>query len=173
MNSSQAIFLIGFMGSGKTTLGKKLASKLGLKFVDLDEAICLRTDFSSVRELINEKGFEVFRQEESETLKSLLPEGKVVSTGGGTPCYFDNLVWMKARGKVIFLNVDEGVLYSRLANTNLEERPMLKDFDSTSLKDFIHEKLTERLPYYRQADIVFDPVNDKLENLIALINNEK
>jgi shikimate kinase len=156
------------MGSGKSTLGKKLAAKLKLKFVDLDEAICIRTEFASIRELIAEKGFDTFRQEESETLKSLLPEGKVVSTGGGTPCYFDNLEWMKSKGTVVFLDVNEGILFSRLMNTDIEERPMLSGFDEQELKDFIHEKLEERMPFYKQANYIFDPVNKSLEDLIAV-----
>ena len=166
-NPQSTIFLVGFMGSGKTTLGKKLATKLKMKFVDLDEVICIRTEFASIKNLIEEKGFDVFRQEESETLKSLLTEGKVVSTGGGTPCYFDNLEWMKSKGKVVFLQVDEGVLFSRLMNTDMEERPMLKNLDEVGLKDFIHDKLEERLPFYKQAHLVFDPVNNTIVYLIA------
>jgi shikimate kinase len=171
-NHFGAIFLVGFMGSGKTTLGKKLATKLKMKFVDLDEAICIRTDFATVRELIAEKGFDFFREEESETLKSILPEHKVIATGGGAPCYFDNLGWMKSKGTIVFLDVTEGVIYSRLMNTDFEERPLLKNMNEEELKTFIHDKLEERLPYYKQANLVFDPVNNKLEDLIARLKDE-
>jgi shikimate kinase len=168
-NYTSPVFLVGFMGSGKTTLGKKLATKLKMKFVDLDEAICIRTDFPSITDLIAEKGFDFFRQEESDTLKSLLPENKVIATGGGTPCYFDNLEWMKMKGTVVYLDVAEGVLYSRLINTDFEERPLLKNMGEAELKTFIHEKLAERLPYYQQAHIVFDSVQQKLPELAAQI----
>jgi shikimate kinase len=109
-----AVFLIGFMGSGKTTLGKKLAAKLNWKFIDLDEAVRVEHGAESVAALIKDKGFDFFRQAEGEMLKSLSLENVVVSTGGGTPCYFDNLEWMKGSGVVVFLDVDEGMLYSRL-----------------------------------------------------------
>ncbi len=167
-----SIFLIGFMGSGKTTFGKKLAAKLKMKFVDLDEAICIRTEYASIKDLVAEKGFDFFRQEESDALKSMLPEGKVISTGGGTPCYFDNMEWMKSNGTVVFLNVDEGVIYSRLMNTDFEERPLLKNMNEEELKNFIHEKLEERLPFYKQAHIVFDSVNEKMEDLLALLKDK-
>ncbi|MES2620691.1 MAG: shikimate kinase [Bacteroidota bacterium] len=172
MAVSSSIFLVGFMGSGKTTLGKKLASKLKMKFVDLDEAICIRTEFATIKELIAEKGFDFFRQEESETLKTLLPEGKIVSTGGGTPCYFDNLPWMKSKGKVVFLQVDEGVLFSRLMNTDMEERPMLKNLDEQGLKSFIHDKLEERMPFYTQAHHTFNPVKNDVTDLITELKDE-
>jgi shikimate kinase len=163
------VFLIGFMGSGKTTLGKKLATKLKMKFIDLDEAICIRNDFASVKDLIAAKGFDFFRQEESETLKTLLTENKVVATGGGTPSYFDNMEWMKAKGTVVFLEVGEGVIYSRLINTDFEERPLLKNMSEEELKQFIHEKLEERMPFYSKAHIIFDAVNNKLAQLVEQI----
>jgi len=160
------VFLIGFMGSGKTTFGKKLAAKLKLQFVDLDEQICIANKVESINSLIEAKGFDYFRQTENETLKSLPLENSLVSTGGGTPCYFDNIVWMKQNGTVVFLQVDEGVLLSRLKNTDLEERPLLKGLDEEKLKNFISEKLKERLPFYEQAHFVFNPVTEKMEVLV-------
>jgi shikimate kinase len=165
------VFLIGFMGSGKTTFGKKLANKLHTDFIDLDELVVGEHKVSGIKELIEEKGMEFFRQAESDVLKNLAAENAVVSTGGGTPCYFDNLDWMKRRGAVIFLKVDEGVIFSRLKTTNLEERPLLKDLDDEGLKYFIHEKLEERMPYYKQADMVFDPVHEKMEELVLRIQS--
>lgn len=170
------VFLVGFMGSGKTTFGKKLATKLKSSFVDLDEAVVAKynadnadTPVNSLKQLIEEKDFPFFRALESETLRLLDVDGKVISTGGGTPVYFDNMEWMKRRGTVVFLNLDEGVLFSRLKATELEERPLLKDLDDAGLKQFIHEKLTERLPVYQQAQIHFNPVNQKAGELIAAL----
>ncbi len=163
------VFLIGFMGSGKTTFGKKLAAKLKLNFVDLDEQICIANKVKSINSLIELKGFDYFRQTESKTLKSLSLENSLVSTGGGTPCYFDNMDWMKQNGTVVFLQVDEGVLLSRLKNTDLEERPLLKGLDEEELKNFINEKLKERLPFYEQAHFSFNPVTEKMEALVEKI----
>ncbi|HLP51810.1 MAG TPA: shikimate kinase [Chitinophagales bacterium] len=174
------VFLIGFMGAGKTTFGKKLANKLGLQFVDLDGEILQNqepgtknqdnTHNASIKELIEQHGMEYFRALEAETLRLLDVQGKLISTGGGTPCFFDNLDYMKRRGTVVFLNVDEGVILSRLKTTDLNERPLLKGLDETGLKKFIHEKLKERLPIYQQADISFNPVSQKMEELLDLLN---
>ncbi len=163
------VFLIGFMGSGKTTFGKKLATKLKLEFVDLDEQICISNKTESINSLIELKGFDYFRKTESETLKSISLGNSLVSTGGGTPCYFNNIDWMKKNGTVVFLQVDEGVLLSRLKNTDLEERPLLKGLDEEGLKTFITEKLKERLPFYEQAHFTFNPVNEKMEVLVEKI----
>ncbi len=154
------------MGSGKTTFGKKLAAKLSYDAVDLDTEIMLHTETPSLKTLIEEKEIKFFRVAESKVLKSLMLGNRVVSTGGGTPCYFDNLEWMKKNGTVIFLKVDEGVLFSRLKNTDLDERPLLQDLDEAGLRNFIHTKLAERMPYYSQANLVFDPVNEKMEDLL-------
>jgi shikimate kinase len=161
------IFLVGFMGTGKTTLGKKIASKLKAEFIDLDQLVVKNQQVASIKELIETKGIDFFRQAESDVLKSLNVENAIISTGGGTPCYFDNMEWMKRRGVVVFLQMDEGMIFSRLKQTRLEDRPLLKDLDDTGLKSFIHEKLAERMPYYSQADINFNPVSDKMETLLA------
>jgi shikimate kinase len=165
----QTIFLIGFMGSGKSSFGKKLAARLKLKFVDLDEFVAQTNEMHDVQQLIEEKGMDFFREAESEVLKSIKPENWVISTGGGTPCFFDNLDWMKRRGVVVFLNVDESHIFSRLSSSDFEKRPLLKGLDKEGLKNFIHVKLQERLPYYNQAHIIFDPVNEKIETLTGKI----
>ena len=165
------IFLIGFMGSGKTAFGKKLANKLKTEFIDIDEQVILKYQVTGISEVIETKGMDFFRQAESEVLKGLTIKDAVVSTGGGTPCYFNNLAWMKRRGVVVFLQLDEGVIYSRLKTTNLAERPLLKGLNDDELKHFIHEKLQERLPYYTQADIIFNPMIQKIDDLVLLVNS--
>ena len=164
------IFLVGFMGSGKTTFGKKLANKLSAEFIDLDDLVISQNHVLGIKELIETKGMDFFRQAESDVLKSIPNVNAVVSTGGGTPCYFDNMDWMKGRGVVVFLKVDEGVIFSRLKTTELEERPLLKGLDDEGLKNFIHETLVERLLYYQQAHITFDPVHQKMTELISTLN---
>jgi shikimate kinase len=162
----QTIFLIGFMGSGKTTLGKKLAPKLGLSLTDLDAEV-EKAAGMTIAELISSRGEAAFRKLESHTLKNLKAAGRVISTGGGTPCYFDNLQWMKEQGKVVYIEMDEAALYSRLKTTDLTQRPLLKDLDEDGLRQFIHERLAERSTFYRQADIRFNPIRENLEALIA------
>ena len=158
------------MGAGKTTFGKKLAAKLNLAFTDLDEAVLQFTKSPSLKTLIEEKEIRFFREAETKTLKQLALEDRIISTGGGTPCYFDNMAWMKSKGVVVFLNLEEGVLFSRLKNTDLEERPLLQDLDEEGLRNFIHAKLEERMPFYSQAHLTFNPVNQKMEELLTLLN---
>jgi len=175
MEAKSAIFLVGFMGSGKTTFGKKLAAKLKKQFVDLDEAIIhyyksQEENVHTIREIVGQNGMAFFRAIERETLRLIDVRDKVISTGGGTPCHFDNMKWMKTRGTIVFLNVDEGVLLSRLKTTDLEERPLLKDLDEEGLKKFIYDTLQERLPVYKQADITFNPVKQEMQELIDLLS---
>lgn len=162
------IFLVGFMGSGKTTVGKKLAGKLGCGFLDLDAAIEHREE-AFIRDIIAEKGEAYFRQVEAAVLRDVPLDNKVISTGGGTACFFDNMDWMKSHGKVVYIELDEAAIYSRLKTTNLEHRPLLKGLDDEGLKAFIHTKLEERLPYYEKADISYNPIRESIEELIAKI----
>jgi shikimate kinase len=164
------IFLVGFMGAGKTTIGKKLAAKLGCEFVDLD-AMIEKVEGMYIRDIINEKGEHYFREVESRTLQQLDLIEKVISTGGGTPYYFDNMDWMKINGIAVYVELDEGVLYSRLRTTDLQNRPLLKDLDETGLKKFIHDKLEERGPYYYQAQIIHKPMKESLDDLITNIKD--
>lgn len=165
---ASALFLIGFMGSGKTTVGKKLAAKLGFDFVDLD-AMIERNEQAYIRDIISDKGESYFREREAEALRQLDITKKVISTGGGTPCFHDNMAWIKANGYSVYLDVNEGVIFSRLKNAKQSERPLLIGLDDAALKAFISQKLEERLPYYHQADMVFDPVKEEIEILVARV----
>lgn len=163
----RTIFLIGFMGAGKTTFGKKLANKLSFHFIDLDEAVCAAYGYPSVTTLVGEKGIDFFREAESKTLRKVDLQDKVISTGGGTPCYYDSIAWMKEHGTVIYLDMDEKTLFNRLRQSNMNERPLLKDLNDEGLQQFIHDKLQERLPFYTQAHISFNVLKGKVEELVA------
>lgn len=165
----RTIFLIGFMGAGKTTFGKKLANKLSLQFIDLDEAVCTANNYASVTALVEEKGIDFFREAESKTLRSLDLADKVISTGGGTPCYYNSMAWMKEHGTVIYLEMDEKTLFNRLKQSDMNERPLLKGLDDEGLKQFINSKLTERLSFYTQAHIIFNPLKGKVKELVAAL----
>jgi shikimate kinase len=156
------------MGSGKTNMGMKLSRKLRMEFSDLDAEIEHRSGMT-IKEIIKTYGEEHFRKIEAETLKAIDIAHKVISTGGGAPCYHDNVQWMKEKGRVVFLNVNEGVILSRLLKSDLTDRPLLQGLDEEGLKLFIHDKLKQRLPYYEQADIVIDGVSKSLERLVAVL----
>lgn len=163
------IFLIGYMGSGKTTLGKKLAARLGYQFIDLDHAFEEQQGMS-IAQFFSNHGEDIFRQKESALLKEThYPEKTIISTGGGLPCFFDNMAWMNANGYTVYIKLNAKVLASRL-ESGKEERPLLRDKQGDALIAFIDEKLTEREPYYGQAKLVVNDMNlsaEKLEQMIA------
>ena len=120
------VYLIGFMGSGKTTTGLKLASLLGWEFKDLDKNIEENTGMT-IPEIFSHHGEAYFREVESRILRSVEPvKNTVISTGGGTPCYSDNMDFMLNTGLTIYLKLNAGQLKSRLSDSN-GERPLIKD----------------------------------------------
>ena len=149
------IFLIGYMGAGKTTLGKAFARALGLTFVDLDWYIEERFH-KSIRQLFAERGEEGFRELEKRMLHEAGDfEDVVISVGGGTPCFFDNMEYMNAAGETVFLDVDIKVLFRRLKVAK-QQRPLLDGKTDEELMLFIQEALQARLPFYTKAKHVFN-----------------
>jgi len=149
------IYLIGFMGSGKSTTGRKLASYLGWSFVDLDEKIESRAG-KNIKQIFSDHGEEYFREMESEVLKDFQNQTNIViSTGGGTPCFCDNMEYMNRTGLTVYLKLTPGQLKSRLAGTK-DERPLLKNLDENALLPFIEEKLELREKWYSMADLTVD-----------------
>src|SRR6185437_4093777 len=121
------IFLIGFMGSGKTHWGRQLSAKLNLPFYDLDTVI-IEKEKLSVAEIFDEKGEEYFRILEKETLEAVTDgqESFILSCGGGTPCFFNNIEFMKKHGKVVWLNTSVDTLMQRLRRER-SSRPLIAD----------------------------------------------
>jgi shikimate kinase len=159
------IFLVGFMGAGKSTWGKKIAARLGYQHRDLDTEIEKSTS-KSIPEIMAQDGEDTFRLIERDTLRAQTMEALVLSTGGGTACYHSNMDWMKAHGQVIYIAVNEGVLYQRLSQPDAAKRPLIKGLSGEGLQSFIHLKLLERQPYYMQADITWNPVQEHISHLI-------
>ncbi|MCD7977991.1 MAG: shikimate kinase [Tannerellaceae bacterium] len=152
------IFLIGYMGAGKTTVGKNLAERMGLSFIDLDCYIENRYH-KTVRQIFDEKGEEAFREIERSVLQEVaLFENVLVSTGGGAPVYFDNMEFMNAKGTTVYLQVSVEELANRLELCK-HTRPVLKDRCGEELKAFIAENLYKREPFYKKAAIVFNAEN--------------
>ncbi|MDR3061370.1 MAG: shikimate kinase [Dysgonamonadaceae bacterium] len=149
------IFLIGYMGSGKTTIGKLLAKRAGLQFVDLDLFIENRYH-KSIEQLFSEKGESGFREIERRALEEVAGfEDIVISTGGGAPCFFDNMTLMNQRGLTVYLKVSESGLAERL-NYMKHNRPLIKDKNEDELKIFISESLGKRELFYNQAKLRLD-----------------
>jgi shikimate kinase len=152
------IFLIGFMGSGKTTFGKKLASSLDYPFFDLDHQIEASVN-QPIPQYFAAQGEESFRKLEKQTLQEYAyPEDCVVSCGGGSPCYFDNMDWMNENGLTIYLEMPVSALAGRLEKGK-HKRPLLKDLDQIGLLQFIEGKLAERLPFYSKAKLTVSGID--------------
>ena len=158
------VFLIGFMGCGKSTKAKQLANRLGCDVIDLD-AIIVAQEGKSIADYFAENGEAAFRKLEQETLKNYpYPETSVIATGGGLPCFFDNMDWMNANGKTVYLKMTPPQLVSRLHNR--EKRPLLKGMDDEQLLAFIETKLTERNAFYNQAQVVVNAFDLDAEELM-------
>lgn len=151
----QRIFLTGYMGAGKTTLGRDLSDFLGLSFIDLDVFIEERFH-KTIRQIFAEQGEEAFRQLEKRMLHEVAEfEDIIISTGGGTPCFFDNMSFMNSCGKTVYLRVSIDELANRLEQFR-HTRPVLQNRTGDELKAFIRENLEGRLPFYEQAQLIFD-----------------
>ena len=149
------IFLIGYMGAGKTTLGKAFARAMGLTFIDLDWYIEERFH-KTIRQLFTERGEDGFRDLEKRMLHEASEfEDVVISVGGGTPCFFDNMEYMNAAGETVFLDVGIKVLFRRLKVAK-QQRPLLDGKTDEELMLFIQEALQARLPFYTKAKHVFN-----------------
>jgi shikimate kinase len=150
------------MGAGKTTLGKAFSRELGLTFIDLDWYIEERFH-KTVQQLFSERGEQGFRELEQKMLHEVAEfEDVVISAGGGTPCFFDNMDYMNACGDTVFLQVEPEVLFRRLKVAK-QQRPLLANKSDEELMNFICEALQKRHPFYSQAKLLFraDELEDK------------
>lgn len=148
------IFLIGLPGCGKSTLGKQLAEKLNIPFVDLDSEI-EKSIGIPIKNIFKKYGESFFRKEESEQLHKF-GDGSddfVMATGGGVPVFFDNMKFMNQRGRTIFLDVPAREISQRILKTKLEERPLLRNTHPDELKDQIEFMRSQRITFYQQAHI--------------------
>ena len=150
------------MGAGKTTAGKKLARKLDFEFFDLDQMI-ENTYRITIPDIFNKFDETAFRKLEHETLKSTIGLNRsIIATGGGTPCFFDNMDQMNRNGLTVYLKLSVKSLTDRLINSH-KARPLVKEKDDR--EDFITQKLNEREVFYNQANIIIKGENLDLEYL--------
>ncbi|MCM5528893.1 shikimate kinase [Parasegetibacter sp. NRK P23] len=159
MEPRMKTFLVGFMGSGKSYWGAKLAEYLNVPFYDLDEVI-VEKEGRSIESIFAEEGEEYFRIVEKNTLYDITEradstEGFVVSCGGGTPCFFNNIEYMKKHGKVVWINPPIDILWQRLLREK-NKRPLLREISDDDLRHYIQRKLGERKMYYEKADLVIN-----------------
>lgn len=153
------IYLVGYMGAGKTTAGRLLAEKLGWHFVDLDEAF-REIHGLSTADYIRQFGIDDFRRKEKYVLEDIAdqaPFEKVIyATGGGYPCYEDNMDCLRELGTSIYIRWSPEHLAKRLSLTDLSERPVLQGRTEQELLEFIAPQLEAREPFYTQANHILD-----------------
>ncbi len=151
------VFLLGLPGSGKSTMGRQLAAGLSLPFVDLDEEIERETG-RSVQLIFKESGESFFREEEARVLREWCASATdfVMATGGGTPCFHDNLATINQVGASVFLDVPARIIVERILKTDLSSRPLFAGVRPENLKEAIEFMRTQRMPFYRQAQLTVD-----------------
>ncbi|NNE55601.1 MAG: shikimate kinase [Flavobacteriales bacterium] len=168
------IFLIGYMGSGKTTLGERLSRAMSMDFVDLDQQIELREN-RPIPEIFKAEGEAGFRGIEKRCLREVVTEMDevVISTGGGTPCFYDNMSLMNQSGLTIYLRMDVPSLVFRLRNSD-GSRPLISGMSENELSAFVKQHLEERKEFYEECKIVVEGMgfsDKKLDELIDAIVN--
>ncbi len=149
-------FIVGYMGVGKSSVGREAARRVGMRFVDMDLEI-ERVHGMTVAEIFEREGEAVFRKSEREVLAQLAAadENIIVSCGGGAPCHGDNMAVMNEAGKTVYLKLSPGKLVKRL-KPGQTKRPILKGMDGGQMLALIEEMLPRREPFYMQASMVID-----------------
>lgn len=162
------IFLIGFMGSGKSTHGKILARKIGYNYMDMDQLI-EETAEMSIPAIFQEHGEEVFRKWEYDILLELCKRDRlVISTGGGAPCHGEMMQMMNSHGSTIYIQLPPEALKDRLLHSPTE-RPLIKGKSETELMEFISSLLAKREHYYKQAMHTINGLNLQIEDLVSML----
>lgn len=163
----QRFFLVGFMGSGKTAMGKLLAKRHGLTFIDLDSYI--ENKFRRTVALIFAEDSESgFREIEKKCLHEVAEfEDVVIATGGGAPCFYDNMDFMNQCGETIYIRLTPEHLAERLSSSKAGVRPLLNDKSGEELKQYITETLQKREPYYLQAKHIIEGTDEEIERQVT------
>lgn len=165
------IFLIGFMGCGKSTMGRALAASLNMTFIDLDTYLEERY-FKTIPQIFAEEGEANFRLKERKVLEEVSAFDKViVATGGGAPCFFDNMELMNQSGFCIFLDVEIDSLVYRLTHAKTE-RPLIKGKSPEELHHFIEELMQKRRPFYEKSRYILHGKDIYPEQVIQIIQSE-
>ena len=163
------IYLVGFMGSGKSTLGRHLAKYLNYKFIDLD-AFFVSKEKIKIHEFFEKYGESAFRKTEYELLRQIdLSNNLIVATGGGTPCFSDNMDYMRKTGITVFLQLEASLLCKRLINSHTI-RPMVIGKTKEELEKWAEEMVIKRAEYYKKAHIIIDARNLSTALLADVLN---
>ena len=167
------IFLIGMPGAGKTTIGRQLSSALNMPFIDLDEYIVSKYG-QSIPEMFAAQGEAYLRQAEGAALREVAAgaAGAIVATGGGTPCFLDNMDFMNEHGTTVFLKMPAEVVAERLMHSHgREQRPLVAGKSPEQIKQFVIETYNSRLQFYQKAHITYQNPSREVSELCRLIRS--
>ena len=162
------LYLIGFMGVGKTTIGKKIATLNKVVFIDTDSQIEKETS-KSIKEIFKTDGEIYFRKLESDTIRSINRKA-IIACGGGLPCHNNNIEYLKKKGTVIYLKASAETLSIRL-DSNKNNRPLIRNLTNDKQLEFIRKILKEREKNYKKADYIIDTDNKTANQVLREINS--
>lgn len=163
------LFLVGYMGCGKSSMGRRLARRLGMEFVDTD-ALVERAEQAEIADIIRYEGEEYFRECERRALESACSiDNAVISTGGGLPVWRDNMDVMRSSGKSVYIRRTPEQIFSRLTPYGRHKRPRFRGLDDDHLLEFMRRDMLEREPKYMQADLTVDCAGRSDDEVMAEI----
>ncbi len=166
--NAMRIYLIGFMGSGKTTVGRVLSRRLGFDFVDIDKEV-EKLAGTSTRNIFKNKGEDHFRRLERDALLATSSkENTVISTGGGTPCFFGNMDFIKQNGISVYLMLQPSTIVNRLENSK-NPRPLVHGLSGNDLKTFVEAELEWRKEFYHAADYIIRGESVSVDQIISFL----
>lgn len=166
------IYLLGFMGCGKSTLGRALAKSLGWTFIDMDHEFETHHN-TTISNYFEQNGEDGFRIAEREMLKKVAGmHNVIIGTGGGAPCFFDNIKVMNKTGLSIYLKLSPQILFERLIHAK-QSRPLVANKSKDELLQFIQEKLEEREPYYNKSELIVDAGRLSVEEYVQIIKSSE
>ena len=166
------IYIVGYMGAGKTTAAKRLANRLGWEVADTD-ALFEEKYRISIDDFFQKYDEPLYRKLESQVLKETENlENTVISTGGGTACYFDNMEWMNQHGLTVFMRISPAAAVDRVLHSR-HKRPLARGKSEEELLEFVSQHYTSRLPFYEQAKITVKSEDFDLEGLMGLIEKQE
>lgn len=168
------IVLLGYMASGKSSIGKKLAEILSVPFVDLDVLISKKEKLS-IQDIFKNKGEIYFRKKETEYLNDFLiqKDNFILAVGGGTPCYANNMAIINNNSKSFYLKSSIQSIYNKLSNKkNKHKRPLISEINNKDLKEFIAKHLFERSPFYEQAHYTVTTDNKSKKEIALEISSD-
>lgn len=166
------IYLVGYMGAGKTTVARRIAQRLGWEVADTDALFEAKYRIS-VDNFFHKYDETLYRKLESQVLKETESlENVVISTGGGTPCHFDNMEWMNQHGLTVFLQISSKAAVDRLLHSK-RKRPLIEGKTEAELTEFVTQHYASRLPFYERAQMTMKAENFDMDGFIKLIENEQ